>query len=35
MMKGHMREYTEKDIYEQLRKRFIQAGYFRWNQDEV
>jgi len=26
---GHMHEYTEKDIYEQLRKRLIQAGYFR------
>jgi len=26
---GHMREYTEQDIYEQLRKRLIQEGYFR------
>ncbi len=28
---GYMREFTEQDIYEQMRKRLIQAGYFRWN----
>ncbi len=26
---GYMRDYTEQDIYEQLRKRLIQEGYFR------
>jgi hypothetical protein len=26
---GHMREYTEQDIYEQVRKRLIHEGYFR------
>ncbi len=26
---GHMGEYTEQDIYEQIRKRLIRAGYFR------
>ncbi len=26
---GRIREYTEQDIYEQIRKRLIHAGYFR------
>ncbi len=26
---GHMHEYTEQDIFEQVRKRLIHAGYFR------
>ncbi len=26
---GHMREYTEQDIYEQVRKKLIHEGYSR------
>lgn len=26
---GHVREYTDQDIYEQIRKRLIHAGYIR------